>query len=91
MDYEKYIKPELLILIPVCYILGAFIKQTEQIKDKYIPMILGLMAIVLSGVYVTASEGFSLMAIFTSITQGILVAGAAVYANQLIKQGGKEE
>ena len=32
-----------------------------------------------------------LIAIFTAIVQGILVAGASVYINQLIKQNNKEE
>lgn len=91
MDYENYIKPELLIMIPVCYILGMIIKQTEKIKDKYIPALLGIFAIILTAICVTAMEGFSLMGVFTSITQGILIAGCAVYVNQLIKQGGKDE
>lgn len=91
MDYQDYIKPELLVLIPVCMLLGAFIKETDKIKDKYIPMILGLFAVILAAICVTAMEGFSLMGIFTSITQGILVAGTAVYVHQLYKQGGKEE
>lgn len=91
MNYEDYIKPELLILIPVCYILGTFIKQTEKIKDKYIPALLGFFTVVLTAIYVAAMEGISLMGLFTSITQGILIAGTAVYVNQLIKQGGKKE
>lgn len=91
MDYQEYIKPELLILIPVCYILAEFIKGAGAVKKKWIPMILGGFGILLSGIYIIASEGFSLMSIFTSITQGILIAGAAVYVNQLIKQGGKKE
>ena len=36
-----YIKPELLILIPVLNIIGEIIKQTK-INDKYIPLILVL-------------------------------------------------
>lgn len=91
MNYEDYIKPELLVLIPVCYLLGAFIKETEKIKNKYIPLVLGVFAVLMAAVFVAATEGFSLMGIFTSITQGILVAGSAVYVNQLIKQGGKDE
>lgn len=31
------------------------------------------------------------MALFTAITQGIIVAGLSTYVNQLIKQSGKEE
>ena len=31
------------------------------------------------------------MAVFTAITQGILVAGLSNYVNQIIKQASKEE
>lgn len=89
MDFTEFIKPELLIVAAVLYVLGLMIKQTEKIKDKYIPIILGVVGVVLSLVYVIATEGLALMGIFTAVTQGILVAGVAVYVNQLIKQAGE--
>ena len=93
---KEYIKPELLILAIVLYFLGMAIKNTEEIKDKYIPLILGLVGIIFSAIYVVATSSVAsyqdvLTIIFTSIVQGILVAGASVYANQLIKQSEKEE
>lgn len=83
---QDYIKPELLVLIPVLYILGLMLKKTEKINDKYIPVMVGIIGIVLSAIYVAAVSGICLMSVFTAITQGILVAGAAVYVNQLVKQ-----
>ncbi|MFQ9050067.1 MAG: phage holin family protein [Coprococcus sp.] len=83
---QDYIKPELLVLIPVLYILGLMLKKTEKINDKYIPVMLGIIGIVLSAIYVAAVSGICLMSVFTAVTQGILVAGAAVYVNQLVKQ-----
>lgn len=83
---QDYIKPELLILIPVLYIIGEILKHTERVKDNYIPAILGAAGIALAFLYVTATEGFALIGAFTAITQGILVAGAAVYADQIAKQ-----
>jgi hypothetical protein len=92
MNYQDYIKPELLILIPVLYIMGLIIKSTEAIKNKYIPAILGLAGIALASLYVIATEGLTGTSLFTAITQGILAAGAAVYANELIDQlGGKKD
>lgn len=91
MDYRDYIKPELLVLIPVLYILGAIIKNTEKINNRYIPAILGLVGIALANLYVLATEGISGTSLFTAITQGILVAGAAVYANELIDHFGGEQ
>lgn len=86
MNFQDYIKPELLILVPVLFICGEIIKHTEKIKDNYIPAILGVAGVALAFLYVTATEGLALLGAFTAITQGILVAGAAVYADQIIKQ-----
>jgi hypothetical protein len=85
-NLTEYIKPELLVLVAVLYILGLMIKGTKKIKDNYIPVILGVAGIALSTLYVVATEGFNLLGVFTGVTQGILVAGVAVYVNQLIKQ-----
>ncbi|MCQ2478916.1 MAG: phage holin family protein [Clostridia bacterium] len=95
MDFENYIKPELLILIPVLYLIGEAIKKSN-IADKHIPLILGAAGVVLSGIYLFAVEPISgaqavATALFTAFTQGVLVAGASVYADQIIKQAGKEE
>ena len=91
-----YVKPELLVVIVVLYFIGMGIKKSESIKDKYIPMILGILGIVICGIYVFATctyeDGKQIaMEIFTAITQGILVAGLSTYINQIIKQSGKEE
>ena len=91
MDIQEYIKPELLIMVPVLYGTGMMIKNTETIADKWIPAILGIMGILLAALYVLATEGGSLMGAFIGITQGILAASAAVYINQLGKQSKKED
>ncbi len=93
---KEYIKPELLILAVVLYFVGMGIKNTELIKDKYIPIILGITGVLISGIYIVATSTINgyqevLTVIFTSIVQGILVAGASVYINQVIKQSNKEE
>ena len=93
---KEYIKPELLVLIKVLYFIGMGIKNTELIKDKYIPIILGVIGVIVSAIYIIATsqiKGYQevLTVIFTAIVQGILVAGASVYVNQVIKQTKKEE
>ena len=93
---QNYVKPELLVVAIVLYFIGIGVKNTEKISDKYIPIILGIIGILISAIYVVATSAFNgyqsvLMAIFTSIVQGILVAGLSVYANQLIKQAKKTE
>ena len=88
---KDFIKPELLVLIPVLYIVGCGFKKTSLIKDKFIPLLLGSISILLAGLYTFATSDVNgikeiTMAIFTAITQGVLIAGASVYANQIYKQ-----
>ncbi len=92
----NYVKPELLIVAVVLYFIGIGIKKSETISDKYIPAILGVLGILVCGIYVIATCSISgaqeiAMAIFTAITQGILVAGLSNYVNQFFKQLSKEE
>ena len=95
MNFQDYIKPELLILIPVLYLIGTAIKKSN-IADKFIPWILGAISVVLSALWIIANSPIDTgadiaTAIFTALTQGVLIAGASVYVNQLVKQTGKEE
>lgn len=92
----NYVKPELIVAAIVLYFIGMAIKQSETIADKYIPSILGIVGIVICGIYVIATCSLSgmqniAMAIFTAIVQGVLVAGLSTYANQIFKQLNKEE
>lgn len=92
----EYIKPELLILVPVMYLLGIGLKQTTVVKDKLIPLVLGLISVLLSILYVVATTDMAgykdvLMGVFIAITQGILCAGGSVYVNQLVVQAKKKE
>lgn len=92
----EYVKPELVVVAVVLYFLGVAFKKAEAVKDKYIPLFLGAAGIVLCAVYVLATSTFNgwqsiVMAVFTSVVQGVLVAGLSTYANQVIKQTSKEE
>lgn len=96
MDIMNYIKPELIVVAIVLYFVGLGIKKAESIKDKYIPCILGILGIALAAIWVFANSPIGtvqeiLMAVFTSIVQGILVAGLSAYVNQIIKQASKSE
>lgn len=92
----NYVKPELIVVAVVLYFIGMGLKQAQAVKDKYIPLILGGIGIVLCAIWVlatcTLSTGQDIaMAVFTSIVQGVLVAGLSTYVNQIIKQIGKAE
>lgn len=91
MDIMEYVKPELLVVAIVLYIIGVGLKKAEKIKDNYIPFILGGIGIALCALWVCANSPLGntsevLMAIFTSIVQGVLVAGLSNYVHQLFKQ-----
>ena len=53
---KEYVRPELLIVVIVLYFIGLAIKNSEFIKDKYIPIILGIIGILIAGVYVVATS-----------------------------------
>ncbi len=92
----NYVKPELLVLAIVLYLVGNALKKLEMVKDKYIPIILGGMGIILSGIWVVSTSSLNSlqeisMAVFTAFVQGILVAGLSTYIDQLGKQLNKKE
>ena len=92
---NELIKPELLILVPVLYLIGDGFKKS-QLPDKHIPWVLGAISVILSTMFIVSTSIISgwnetLIAIFSGFTQGVLCAGASVYVNQLVKQMGKIE
>ena len=95
-QFMNYVKPELIVVAVVLYVVGVGLKKAQAIPDKYIPIILGVAGIVICAVWVVATcpldSGQNIaMAIFTAIVQGILVAGLSTYVNQIIKQVQKTE
>lgn len=95
MEIQQYIRTELLILIPVLYIIGMGLKKSKA-ADRYIPLVLGAVSVILSALWVFATEDLGngkeiAAAFFTAVTQGVLTAGASVYIHQLYIQSKKEE
>lgn len=94
MNYQDYIKTELLILVPVLYFIGIGLKKSK-FPDKWIPIMLGSISFILAALWVFSTSEIEggkelAMAFFTSLTQGVLAAGTSVYANQLLVQAKKE-
>lgn len=92
----NYIKPELIVVAVALYFLGVALKQSEHVKDKNIPLILGGVSIILCATWVLATSEIAnaqqvAMATFTAVTQGILAAGLSTYVNQIQKQMDKDE
>lgn len=78
MEIMDYIMEGRLILIPVLYIIGYIFSKTQLIKNKFIPLILLVIGIILS-LLIGGNT------IIDNIIQGILVTGATVLTNQVIK------
>lgn len=95
MDMTTYISPELMVLVPVIYLIGMALKRST-VRDNLIPALLGLAGVFLAGLWIFATTPIAdsqaaASALFGAVTQGIIVAGVAVYGNQIYKQIGKED
>lgn len=84
MDFLNYIVGNKLILIPVLYIIGYIIKNTKIIRNKFIPLFLLVIGIILS----VLMGGDT---IINNVVQGILVTGATVMTDQMIRQTSKND
>lgn len=96
MNLTDYIKPELVIVAIACYFIGMGLKATTLVKDKLIPLFLGIASVILCCIYVISTTDLNTpqdwsMAFFTGLTQGVLMAGLSTYVNQMVKQLKKEE
>ena len=95
MKIQDYIQQEMLVFIPVIYLVGVALKKSK-FPDKWIPLTLGGVSVflaagwILSTEHITGVQGWAAAA-FKAVTQGILIAGASVYANQIYLQSQKKE
>lgn len=95
-NISEFIKPELLVLVAVLYILGIVLKNASFFPNNKIPAVLVCIGILLSSVWVISTSALITrqdvaLAIFTALVQGVLVAGTAVLTDQLIKQAQKSD
>ena len=78
MEITKYLAENMLPLVPFLYVVGMILKDTEIIKDKYIPLILLPVGVLFSLLITGLSPD--------GVIQGVLATGVTVYGNQVIKQ-----
>lgn len=93
VNLNDYVRPDMLIIIAVCYSFGVMLKSTPYIKNWIIPYLLTILSVVLCFLWIYSSEGGTKQLtaiIFDSVTQGILCSASAVYVNQLFKQAMKK-
>ena len=86
IDLNQYIDLRLTFLIPVLNIIGYFIKKSEIINNKHIPIILGIISIILTCSWLIIMVGESIShAVILGIIQGVLYAGTSVYGHNIAK------
>ncbi len=85
---SSYIRAELIILIPVLYFIINFLKNSGLKYDR-VQLYTNCISIILCGIYVFSTlESFTvqciLLGVYSSMTQGILLAGCAQFGTSLI-------
>ena len=80
----NYIVDDGLILIPVLYVIGYIIKNTNILSNRWIPLVLLVIGIIFS-IFLLNDP------IVDRVIQGILIAGVTVFINQVKKQNFEKE
>lgn len=85
--FNQYVRSELLVIVPVLYVIANILSKSK-IANTRIPMMLLTISVVLAGMYtfaVTPIHSFQtiLMATFTTLIQGILLSGSAIFGGIL--------
>ena len=88
-----FIPENLVIVIFACYAFGAFLKQLQSFKDKYITLGLMVFCITFAVLLNIINSEYKVLfdAIVNAVLQGILCWGVAVGINQTSKQLKKSE
>ena len=80
----NYIVEDGLILIPVLYVIGYIIKQTNILSNRWIPLALLVIGIIFS-IFLLNDP------IVDRVIQGILISGVTVFIDQVKKQNFEKE
>ena len=80
----NYIVDDGLILIPVLYVIGYIIKNTNILSNRWIPLVLLMIGIIFS-IFLLNDP------IVDRVIQGILIAGVTVFIDQVKKQNFEKE
>lgn len=91
-EIMSYIDPKLFILVVFLYAVGLFLKLSPKFKAENewkIPFILWAIGLLFTILWtcIVLGYGFAPAVVIAAIVQGTLIAAAAVFGNELIKQG----
>lgn len=84
----EYLDPSLFILVLFAYIVGVFLKQGKFLSNRFIPVVLWGLSILMTILWfgVINGKGFTIALFIIGTVQGTLVAALAVFGNQVFKQ-----
>ena len=80
IEVIEFIAENYLVLVPVVWVLGKFLKGTPKIPDWTIPLLTLGVSVVFS---IATALNIELLEAFK---QGVLIAGLAVFGNELLQQ-----
>ena len=80
----NYIVDDGLILIPVLYVIGYIIKNTNILSNRWIPLVLLVIGIMFS-IFLLNDP------IVDRVIQGVLIAGVTVFIDKVKKQNFEKE
>jgi len=93
LDVLNFIKPDLVILIPVLIGLGRILKSSERVCNQDIPLYLTITSIFLASSYILSVNAYEnapveyiANLVFKGVVQGTLCASLAIFGHQLTKQ-----
>lgn len=76
-ELQNIISEEVVILIPMCYVIGLYLKKSE-LPDKLIPWCVLIIGIIFSSIILND--------IVQGCIQGTIISSVCVFGNQLWKQ-----
>ncbi len=86
MDIMSFVTSDMVFLIPVMFVIGIVLKKVKVVPNEWIPIILIIIAMIMTTAFMEVWNDPSPKAWVVALTQGILIAGAAVLTDQVPKQ-----
>ena len=89
MEFIDYIQMDLLVLVPLLFVIGLFLKKLPIFTMEWlIPIILWVLGVALSILYlaIELNHGLSAGTMLVGFIQGTFVAATSVFGNEIVKQ-----
>lgn len=87
MQWLEFLDSKIVFLVAFTYVVGVFLRSTEKLDNKFIPLYLWVVAVIASIAYYLIEGGASTAQIvFNGLVQGTFVAAVAVWGNQVYSQ-----